>query len=53
MCMFYGDIQPGADTDAIADRLKQEFLVQLEALPPVMAELLMALGDQPAPGERK
>lgn len=53
MCMFYGDIQPGADTEAIADRLKQDFQVQLDALPPTMARLLKQLDSKDAPDERK
>ena len=49
MCMFYNDFDATADTEAIADRLKQEFDVQLEALPPSMSRLLLMLPhDDPA-----
>jgi hypothetical protein len=43
MCLFYGEIEPNADMDAIADRLKSEFDEQAGGLPPHMAELLRRL----------
>lgn len=43
MCIFYGNVEPDADTEAIADRLRHEFDVAGMALPAAMAELLAAL----------
>jgi len=53
MCMYYSDVQSGADVEAIADRLRGELHVQLEALPAAMAELLMKLDGQEAAHAQK